>query len=276
LHPGVVLGDDQRVPSAAEVLDVLDKPDQNAVVNLTGLALTERPKFFEALLPRIQEMRAKTGRPHWVGVDESHHVMPSSWEAAGLTVSQKTYGLMFITLEPDRVAPAVLSSFDVVIAIGDDPAGILKNFSKAVEEKPLEMEPLNLQPGQAVAWLRDSAEPPFIFESVMPRAERRRHRRKYAEGELRPDLCFYFRGPEGKLNLKAQNLSIFLQIAEGVDDETWLFHLNNGDISRWFLDVIKDPELALEAQLMERGDVNAEESRKHVRSEIEQRYILAA
>ena len=276
LHPGVVLGDDQRVPSAAEVLDVLDKPDQNAVVNLTGLALTERPKFFEALLPRIQEMRAKTGRPHWVGVDESHHVMPSSWEAAGLTVSQKTYGLMFITLEPDRVAPAVLSSFDVVIAIGDDPAGILKNFSKAVEEKPVEMEPLNLQPGQAVAWVRDSAEPPFIFESVMPRAERRRHRRKYAEGELRPDLCFYFRGPEGKLNLKAQNLSIFLQIAEGVDDETWLFHLNNGDISRWFHDVIKDPELALEAQLMERGDVNAEESRKHIRSEIEQRYILAA
>lgn len=276
LHPGVVLGDDQRAPSAAEVLDVLDKPDQNAVVNLTGLALTERPKFFEALLPRIQEMRAKTGRPHWVGVDESHHVMPSSWEAAGLTVSQKTYGLMFITLEPDRVAPAVLSSFDVVIAIGDDPAGILKNFSKAVEEKPLEMEPLNLQPGQAVAWLRDSDEPPFIFEGVMPRAERRRHRRKYAEGELRPDLCFYFRGPEGKLNLKAQNLSIFLQIAEGVDDETWLFHLNNGDISRWFHDVIKDPELAVEAQLMERGDVNAEESRKHVRSEIEQRYILAA
>jgi len=27
---------------------------------------------------------------------------------------------------------------------------------------------------------------------------------------------------------------------------------------------------------MERGDVDAEESRKHIRSEIEQRYILAA
>jgi hypothetical protein len=40
--------------------------------------------------------------------------------------------------------------------------------------------------------------------------------------------------------------------------------------------VIKDPELALEAELMERSDVTAEESRKHIRSEIEQRYILAA
>src|SRR5262249_46687785 len=46
----VVLGDDKRPPSVSEVLDVLAKPDQNAVVNLSGLALNERPKFFEALL----------------------------------------------------------------------------------------------------------------------------------------------------------------------------------------------------------------------------------
>jgi len=87
---------------------------------------------------------------------------------------------------------------------------------------------------------------------------------------------FLFHGPEGKLNLKAQNLAIFLQIADGLDDETWLFHLKNGDVSRWFRNVIKDPELAVEAELMERGDVSAKESRKHIRAEIEERYILAA
>ena len=59
---GPVLGDDQRAPSVTEILDVLAKPDQNAVVNLIGLELNERPKFFEALLPRIQELRASTGR----------------------------------------------------------------------------------------------------------------------------------------------------------------------------------------------------------------------
>jgi hypothetical protein len=272
---GVMLGDDQRVPSVDEVLDILAKPDQNAVVNLIGLELTERPKFFAALLPRIQELRARTGRPHWIGVDESHHVLPSSWEAAGLTVSQRMYGLMLITLEPDRVAPAILASVDVVLAIGDDPTGMLNNFSKTVGEKPPAVNPVILQPGEALAWMRDSGQP-FVFHSVLPRTERRRHRRKYAEGELGPDLCFYFRGPEGKLNLKAQNLAMFLQIADGVDDETWLFHLKNGDISRWFRDVIKDSELAFQAQLVERADVNAAESRKRIRSEIEQRYILAA
>jgi len=275
-HEGVILGDDQRPPSVSEVLDVLAKPDQNAVVNLIGLALNERPKFFEALLPRIQELRARTGRPHWIAIDESHHVVPSSWEAAGLTVSQKMYGIMLITLEPDRVAPAILSSTDVVIAVGNDPAAMLNIFSKTLGEKPPSLDRVTLHPGEALAWLRDSAEPPFVFRSLAPRAERRRHRRKYAEGELRPDLCFYFRGPEGKLNLKAQNLAMFLQMADGVDDETWLFHLKNGDIARWFHDVIKDPELALQAELLQRGDVNADESRKHIRSEIEHRYIVAA
>jgi hypothetical protein len=272
----VALGDDERAPSVSEVLDVLAKPDQNAAVNLTGVSVTERPALFASLLPRIQELRAKTGRPHWIIIDESHHVLPSSWEAAGLTVSQRMYGVMAITLEPDRVAPAILSTIDVVIAIGKDPAATLKIFCETVGETPPVLAEMTLDSGEAVAWFRDSSELPFLFQSTVSRRERRRHRRKYAEGELTPDLCFYFRGPEGKLNLKAQNLAVFVQLADGVDADTWLFHLKNGDIARWFREVIKDPELALEAELMERADVTAEESRKHIRSEIEQRYILAA
>src|SRR5438093_12289723 len=127
------------------------------------------------------------------------------------------YGLLVVTLEPDRVAPAVLSSIDVVSAIGKEPAEMLNIFRKSVGESPPPLENVTLHPGEALAWLRDSGKPPFVFQSSPPRAERRRHRRKYAEGELRPDLCFYFRGPEGKLNLKAQNLAIFLQIAAGLD-----------------------------------------------------------
>ena len=283
---GVVLGDNQSAPSISEILDLLAKPDQNAAVNLIGVPLDERPKFFETLMPRIQELRARTGRPHWIVVDESHHMLPSSWESAGLTVSQHVYGVMLITLEPDRVSPAILSSVDVVIAIGENPAETFRIFGETVGQKPPLAEALGeppgrsqavpTEPGEAVVWFRHSADPPFLFQTGMPQAERRRHRRKYAEGELTPNLCFYFRGPEGKLNLKSQNLAIFLQMADGVDDETWLFHLNNGDISQWFRNVIKDPELALEAELMERGDIAADESRKHIRSEIERRYILAA
>jgi len=193
-----------------------------------------------------------------------------------VTVSQWMYGFLVVTLEPDRVAPAVLSSIDVVIAIGKEPAEMLNIFRKSVGESPAPLENVTLHPGELWPGCAIPVNLHLYSRVHPPRAERRRHRRKYAEGELRPDRCFYFRGPEGKLNLKAQNLAIFLQIADGVDDATWLFHLKNGDIARWFPDVIKDPELALQVELMERGDVNADESRKHIRSEIEQRYILAA
>ena len=49
-----------------------------------------------------------------------------------------------------------------------------------------------------------------------------RHHRKYGFGEL-GYRNFYFRGPDKRLNLKAQNLAMFCQIAEGVDDAIWLF-----------------------------------------------------
>ena len=58
-----------------------------------------------------------------------------------------------------------------------------------------------------------------------PKERQKRHARKYAEGELGEDRSFYFRGPEATLNLRAQNLSTFLQMAAGVDDRTWLHHL---------------------------------------------------
>src|SRR5262249_6780862 len=113
----------------------------------------------------------------------------------------------------------------------------------------------------------------------MPRSEadHRRHRRKYAEGELGEDKSFYFRGADGKLNLRAQNLRMFLQLADGVDDETWRFHLRKGDYSRWLGDAIKDPELAAEAAAVEEaGDLEPRESRRRIRDAIEHRYTLPA
>jgi uncharacterized protein (DUF2384 family) len=49
---------------------------------------------------------------------------------------------------------------------------------------------------------------PAIFKvrGIPGRTQHRRHLRKYAEGDLGPERSFYFRGRDGKLNLKAQNL----------------------------------------------------------------------
>lgn len=93
--------------------------------------------------------------------------------------------------------------------------------------------------------------------------------------QLDEDKSFYFRGPNYNLNLRAQNLIIFNQIAEGVDDDTWLFHLQQHDYSRWFREAIKDEELGEEAEQIERrAYLSPEESRDLIKEAIERRYTL--
>jgi hypothetical protein len=66
-------------------------------------------------------------------------------------------------------------------------------------------------------------------------------------------------------------------MAEGVDDETWLFHLRQGDYSRWFRESIKDPDLADEVQSIEsRLKEDAKSSRKEILQAIERRYTVSA
>ena len=69
---------------------------------------------------------------------------------------------------------------------------------------------------------------------------------------------------------------VFLQIAEGVDDVTWLHHLRMGDYSRWVAQSIKDQELASEIALIEKNtDLDARESRAQVKDAIDHRYTGA-
>lgn len=103
------------------------------------------------------------------------------------------------------------------------------------------------------------------------------HRRKYAEGELPLDRSFYFRGPTAQLNLRAQNLILFRQVAEGVDDATWLYHLREGDYSRWMETAIKDQNLADAVRKIEQeSSLSAQDSRQRIAHAIEERYTLPA
>jgi HAD superfamily hydrolase (TIGR01484 family) len=103
----------------------------------------------------------------------------------------------------------------------------------------------------------------------------RRRRVKYLEGELAPEESFYFRGPDSKLKLRAQNLAMFLQVADGVDDATWEFHRKRGDYSRWLRDCIGDHVLAILAKEVERpGEMPAEEGRTRLREAIERDYVV--
>ena len=275
LECAVVLGNSERAPSADEVLQLLETPGSNAVINLVGLPLTDRPGFFHALFPHLQELRARTGRPHWILVDEAHHLLGATWEPAELALPQALTNMIFITVHPNFVALAVLSAVDVCIAVGQAPAQTLREFREMLGQRLPLTDALTVQPGEVLVWRRHAGAAPFRVRPAPSHTQRRRHRRKYAEGELEPDRSFYFRGPEGKLKLRAQNLILFQQLADGVDDATWLYHLRRGDYSRWFREAIKDEALATEAEAIETAaDLSPSESRARLKAAIAHRYTL--
>jgi hypothetical protein len=223
------------------------------------------------------KLRLETGRPHWIVIDEAHHLLPSTWASASVALPQELAGLLLITVHPNQVAPMILTSVNVVIAVGESPQQTLRTFSQAIEQSPPQVPPVKLERGEAIAWYRQPQSAPFRFRSIPPQTERQRHIRKYAEGEMTEDTVFYFRGPEGKLNLRAQNLITFIQLAEGIDDETWLYHLRRGDYSRWFRESVNDEELADEAEKIEKmPDISTQKSRALIKAQIEARYTSPA
>ncbi|WP_254508335.1 HAD family hydrolase [Anatilimnocola floriformis] len=267
-----VLGDVTRAPLVEEVLDQLKNPTNNVVVNLLGIPLDQRPAFFDSLLPRLQAMRIAKGRPHWILVDEAHHLLHAQWKPAEQTLSGQSMGMTLVTVHPESVSKSALEKVNAAIVLGERPDKTLTTFCAAVSH-PLPLVPQQLNRGDVLLWEAGRDEV-AVVHTEPPKNERRRHSRKYAEGNLGPDRSFYFRGPEKKLKLKAQNLAIFQQLAEGIDDETWLFHLQQGDYSAWFRESIKDEELAAEAEKIEATELSAEESREAIGAAIGKRYTL--
>jgi hydroxymethylpyrimidine pyrophosphatase-like HAD family hydrolase len=277
LTDAVALGAPERAPSVDEAVQLLEKRE-NAVFNLVGMRLADRPGFFLALLPRLLALRAKSGNPHWLVIDEAHHLLPAANEAAQHALPERLRGVVLISVHPDLIAPRALAGVSVAIAVGKEPVTNLRQFARATKRQ-LELpaaEP-ELAPGEALVWSEDQMPVPARVRILPSRGEHRRHIRKYAEGELGPDRSFWFRGPANKLNLRAQNLIVFMQIADGIDEETWNFHRERGDYSRWFAERIKDETLAAEARRIEAApNLSQAESRAELRKAIERIYTLPA
>jgi energy-coupling factor transporter ATP-binding protein EcfA2 len=273
----VPIGAPTRPPTVDEVVQLLSKPDTSCIVNLVGLPIADRPAFFASLAPRLQELRARCGRPHWLLIDEAHHLLPAEWEPGPLALPEELTGVMQITVHPDLIAPKALAFVKTLVVVGKNPDVAFRELGSACDLDVPEVDSADLEPGYALLWNVGSDAAPARLKIAPSQTEHRRHTRKYAEGELPPDRSFFFKGAEQKLNLRARNLIQFLQLAEGVDEDTWLHHLRAGDYSEWISRCIKDSGLAETLRRVEKEKgLSAQESLERVREAIEQQYTLPA
>jgi hypothetical protein len=268
-----VLGSPERVPTVEEVLDLLADPQTSLGLNLLGVPIDDRPGFLAQLVPHLQELRTRFGRPHWLVVDEAHHLLPSGLQTTDTTNHADVGSLMMVTVHADAMATRALEPVDVVITPSNGAAESLEAFAETVGIEAADTDGLEPEKHDAIAWFLPDR--PFAFRPIEPAQDLKRHRRKYAQGDLEED-AFVFRGAEGRFELRAQNLQLFSQIAEGLDEETWAWHLERGDYERWFREAIGDDELAALAEEVANHDGEIAEGRRRILEAIHERYTLPA
>jgi hydroxymethylpyrimidine pyrophosphatase-like HAD family hydrolase len=280
-QPGaVVIGKPDAEPRREEVLQLLEDYGVNGVVCMTGVPISDRPPYFSQLLTDLLQLRVRYGRPHWLIIDEAHHLFPAEWEIPNALLPETLVNVLLVTVHPELLSTEMQKRVTQLVTVGPTAGEMLQEFvavrgialpdaAAAAAARPLDVGEILLFNTVDQSCRRIRIEPPST--------EQRRHTRKYAVGQLPPDRSFYFKGPQGKLNLRAQNLLQFLEVAAGVDDDTWTFHFQRGDYSRWFRDVIKDPELAAAAAAVERDRfLSRGNALAALRAAVESRYTLPA
>jgi hypothetical protein len=184
--------------------------------------------------------------------------------------------MIHVTVHPGSVAPAILKALDTLLVVGDRPSDTVIELCRAAELAVPAIRAVDQLPAGCALYWKIGDPGTEVIRLEPSRHERTRHSRKYAEGNLGTARSFYFRGRDARLNLRAQNLMTFVELGDGVDDDTWQYHREHGDYSRWFREEVKDDQLASEAEAIERSDLTTADSRSAIRAAVEKRYTLPA
>ena len=269
----VLGGSSERVlPTPDELRQLLHQPRTSLVLNLSAMTRAEKVAYATKALGAVAFVRSTTGLPHWLILDEAHHIAPADGSPVVELLRAGAESLCMSTLDVGDLAPE-LRALPNVVAATELGAFTAATRAAAGGRPPVLAGPPLGDGEAAIAWLGTTSRAQR-FRVAKRRVQHRRHVRKYTEGELPPDRSFYFRGPAGALNLRASNLVRFVELAEGVDEPTWAWHLGQHDYSTWARQEIKDEDLAGALAAVERADLPPAESRRRALDEIRARYTV--
>jgi HAD superfamily hydrolase (TIGR01484 family) len=272
LEGAIKIGDEAWPPSIDETVGLLGRTDLSIVVSTMALDLAGRRRFFDRLLPALLDLRARTGRPHWLIVDEAHHFLPRIDGKASAASGRDLAGTVLVTMEPGWLARDVLAGIDVLLALGRGASGAVAAFAReAGLAAPLGRR---CRPDEALLLRRADPSACRPVRIGAPRQDHERHKGKYAVGNVGWERSFTFTDKNGRSLGVAANLAAFVSLAHEVPDTVWDRHLRAGDFAAWFLDVIRDEELAERAMLHAGEQPDAKHSRRRIIDAIRERYVI--
>ncbi len=159
--PAVVFGTHEVAPDPFDILTALDKPDLQAVVCLAAVPATKRARFFAEFNLELRALRERTGRPHWLVLDEAHELLPKDGgrPAVDGVLAENT---LYVTSDAANLAPGIAERVDIVAARGAAAHQALEAFARVLS-LPAPPEPVRAPSvHEALVWLRRAEGAPTL------------------------------------------------------------------------------------------------------------------
>lgn len=278
----VMLGGEDRLPEPAELARLLEHRFGSAVVDLSLLPPDDASRYLSEAPTTIERLRAATGLPHWVVVDEAHGALGQRWQLGALLESDHD-GFCLASYRPQDLHALALAATDAVVILPEgDQRGLGPFLSVAAELVGLDSDEVagtltEAGPRQGVLLTRAAPGNVVVFELDRRRTDHVRHWHRYARSRLAGHLRFYFRRdwhtPTGSA---AANLEEFHHELAHCDLAVVHHHAAHGDFSRWLRYVIRDEALADIVRTLEGRrplEPQLEDIRQDILAAIEARYL---
>jgi len=131
-QPAVVFGTQEVAPDPFEILTALEKPDVQAVVCLAAVLPAKRAAFFERLNAELHSLRGKTGRPHWLVIDEAQELTPRL-DAQTARSGPPAENTIYVTTDPSAIDSRILDSVQVTVERAPGDGKVLVRFRNGKE-----------------------------------------------------------------------------------------------------------------------------------------------
>jgi hydroxymethylpyrimidine pyrophosphatase-like HAD family hydrolase len=284
-HTMLVGGAGTDLRRVGDIITLAEYARVNLVVDLSALPLAARAEFTRRLLHALHDLRIRTGRPHWLLIDEAQQICPPSEPHVAAAVQEHVQmgGVALITYRLSQVAPAVLGEIQVWALTRTSSADELVALDQVLGDRPcwarVRAAIEHLPRGQAHLLLPDlsaapdtTAETELVFRTRSRRVPHIRHLHKYVRVPLTSDKWFIFRTPDGAYQMAAANLSEFSQAIDRVPSAALAYHLERGDFARWLEEVLHDSELSRQIRKLARRRMKPEDVRRELRIVVSRRY----
>lgn len=280
LRGTVHLGGAETLPRPEQVERFIEHRFGSVLLDLSLTNPADRERYVPALLARLEAERSGSGLPHWILLDEAHHLRPG----AGSDWSGPAKGHCVVTYRPDALSQEIRESIDIVLAVsgGTPDRGASRDPLEALEDLyGLDLGAVRSgRPGTAVV-ARPKVDASLRSFTMRSRTTRHvRHWHKYFGGSLRPALRFRFRGESGEVQHEAGNVEDLRRVVAICAPDVIRHHARRGDLSRWLRQAIQDFSLGGTVEDLEhdfrsgsQGDAEVEPLRRALLQAIDQRYF---